>query len=152
MLASVTVLLALATSAFSYMVTSPSNSSGWTTSGPNVVTWTKVDTDRANFTIVLNNQQVTPQYTQILDAFVVGTDGSVTVNPPSGGWVAGSNYRVNLVQDSNDLSALLAQSGFFTIAQASSASSTFSSSSTGSSSAASSSGSVSATSTGSSVT
>lgn len=49
-------LLALAASAAALQVTQPSNSSGWTTSGPNTVTWSSVNTDKSNFTIVLNNQ------------------------------------------------------------------------------------------------
>ena len=49
-------LLALASSAAALQVTQPSNSSGWTTSGPNTVTWSSVNTDKSNFTIVLNNQ------------------------------------------------------------------------------------------------
>lgn len=49
-------LLALAASAAALQVTQPSNSSGWTISGPNTVTWSSVNTDKSNFTIVLNNQ------------------------------------------------------------------------------------------------
>ncbi|KAH9844094.1 uncharacterized protein C8Q71DRAFT_29568 [Rhodofomes roseus] len=143
-------LLAFAASAAALSVTQPSNSTGWTTSGPNAVTWSSVSTDRSNFTVVLNNQNSYPAYTEVLDALVVTSDGSVTVNPPSGGWVAGSGYRVNFVQDSNDLNAILAQSEDFTITQSSS--STFTSGASTASSSASSSGSVSVTAPGSSAT
>ncbi|KAI9001353.1 hypothetical protein BD414DRAFT_474403 [Trametes punicea] len=129
---SAAVLLALASSAFAFIVTEPTNSTGWTTSGPNVVAWTSVSTDPANFTIVLDNQSVFPETTQVLAALVNSNLGNVTVNPPSGGWKAGSGFRVNLVQDAEHLSSILAQSDFFTIKASSS--STFSSN-TGSSSA-----------------
>ncbi|CDO68142.1 hypothetical protein BN946_scf185003.g14 [Trametes cinnabarina] len=125
----VAVLLALASSAFAFTVTEPTNSTGWTTSGPNVVAWTSVSTDRANFTIVLDNQSVSPESSQVLAALVDAKLGKVTVNPPSGGWKAGTGFRVNLVQDAENLSAILAQSDIFTIS--SSTSSTFSSSTSG---------------------
>jgi hypothetical protein len=48
--------LALAASASAYQVILPSASQGWNTSGPNVLTWQRVDTDPANFTAVLVNQ------------------------------------------------------------------------------------------------
>ena len=53
---SVFALLALAASAAAYQVTQPTNATGWTTAGSNVVAWDKVSTDQANFTIVLVNQ------------------------------------------------------------------------------------------------
>ncbi|OSC99009.1 hypothetical protein PYCCODRAFT_1480250 [Trametes coccinea BRFM310] len=129
----VAVLLALASSAFAFTVTEPTNSTGWTTSGPNVVAWTAVSTDRANFTIVLDNQSVFPETKQVLAALVDTSLGKITVNPPSGGWKAGSGFRVNLVQDAENLNSLLAQSDMFTIS--SSTSSTFSSATSGSVSA-----------------
>ena len=49
----------LAASAFAYQVTEPTNATGWTTAGSNVVAWDKVSTDPANFTIVLVNQVCT---------------------------------------------------------------------------------------------
>ena len=42
--------------ASAYQVTSPGGAAGWTTAGPNVLTWQRVSTDALNFTIVLNNQ------------------------------------------------------------------------------------------------
>lgn len=53
---SIAVLLALAASALAYQVTEPDSVTGWTTAGSNVVSWDKVSTDAANFTIVLVNQ------------------------------------------------------------------------------------------------
>jgi len=52
---------------------------------------------------------------QILAALVDGTLGKTSLNPPSGGWPTGANFRVNLVQDDSNLSAILAQSPEFTI-------------------------------------
>ncbi|KZT72550.1 hypothetical protein DAEQUDRAFT_664074 [Daedalea quercina L-15889] len=141
--------LALAASAAALQVTQPSNSTGWSTSGPNTVTWSSVSTDNSNFTIVLNNQNSYPAYTEVLEALVETSEGSITVNPPSGGWVAGTGYRVNFVKDSDDLDQILAQSDDFTIEQSSS--STYSSGSSTASGSASSTGSVSVTKTSGSV-
>lgn len=80
-------------------------------------------------------QNVFPQYQQVLNALVDGTQNpaSITVNPPSGGFVAGTGYRVNVVTDSQHLDSLLVQSDEFTIkAGGSSSSGSVSASSTGS--------------------
>ncbi|KAL4242498.1 GPI-anchored Adhesion Regulator [Abortiporus biennis] len=109
-------LLAFAASALAYQVTNPTNSTGWTTTGPNTVTWTRVSTDAETFTIVLSNQSKFPPESEVLVAQVDGTKAtSITVSPPSGGWVAGAGYQVNLVKDAQNLDAILAQSGQFTI-------------------------------------
>lgn len=42
--------------AAAYSISSPGGSAGWTTAGPNIVTWTRVSTDALNFTLVLSNQ------------------------------------------------------------------------------------------------
>jgi hypothetical protein len=52
---------------------------------------------------------------QILAALVDGTLASMVANPPSGGWQAGSGFRVNFVQDAESLSTVLAQSSEFNI-------------------------------------
>lgn len=52
----VLALFSFAASALAYSVTEPDATTGWTTSGPNVVVWSMVSTDPANFTIVLDNQ------------------------------------------------------------------------------------------------
>ncbi|KAI0728677.1 Ser-Thr-rich glycosyl-phosphatidyl-inositol-anchored membrane family-domain-containing protein [Fomitopsis betulina] len=120
-------LLALVASVVALQVTQPSNSSGWTTSGPNTITWSSVSSDKSNFTIVLNNQESYPEYNEVLESSVETSKDSVTVNPPSGGWVAGAGYRINFVQDADSLNTIYAQSNDFTIEDSSS--STFSSSS-----------------------
>ncbi|GBE80016.1 hypothetical protein BKA93DRAFT_824664 [Sparassis latifolia] len=129
MRSSFATLLAFAASAFALQVTSPTNSTGWSTSGNNTVSWVSVSTDPANFTIVLVNENEYPTYSQVLDALVVSSLGSVSVGAPSGGWVAGAGYQVNLVQDATRLDAVLAQSGDFTLQQSTSSSSSGSSSS-----------------------
>lgn len=53
---SIAALLAFAASALAFQVTQPTNGTGWTITGPNTVAWDAVDTDPANFTIVLVNQ------------------------------------------------------------------------------------------------
>ncbi|KAF5322684.1 hypothetical protein D9619_000663 [Psilocybe cf. subviscida] len=111
----VAVILAFVSCAFAYSVTSPSDAKGWTNSGSQLLTWQRVSTDPLNFTAVLDNQQITGFEPQILAALVDGTSGSQQMNPPSGGWPTGKNFRVNLVQDAQNLNAILAQSGFFSI-------------------------------------
>lgn len=54
--ASVVTFFSLIAAALAISITSPTNGTGWTTTGPNVVSWNRVDTDPASFAIVLNNQ------------------------------------------------------------------------------------------------
>lgn len=111
------IFLASIASAFAYQVTAPGDTQGWTTSGPNYLTWVRVDTDPLNFTAVLTNQNqaIMPQGPQVLNALVDGTTGSIVCNPPSGGWPQGSGFRVNLAADAEHLNTLLAQSNQFNI-------------------------------------
>jgi len=104
--------------ASAYQVTSPGGAAGWTTAGPNVVTWQRVSTDQQNFTIVLSNQARTPSYQQVLAALVDGSLGKFTVSPPSTGFPTGSGFQVNLVNDTENLNTILAQSQQFSIVTA----------------------------------
>lgn len=52
---------------------------------------------------------------QVLAALVDGTLGSITANAPSGGWPIGVGFHVNLVQDADSLSTVLAKSPQFNI-------------------------------------
>ncbi|OBZ67676.1 hypothetical protein A0H81_12124 [Grifola frondosa] len=108
---SVAALLIFAASSLAYSITGPNNITGWTTSGPNSITWTRVSTDPSNFTIVLDSHQGDPTSQQVLATGVDGSEGSMTVSPPSGGWVAGTGNRVNFVKDGG----ILAQSSPFNI-------------------------------------
>ncbi|KAK0490792.1 hypothetical protein IW261DRAFT_1434134 [Armillaria novae-zelandiae] len=76
-------LIACATSALAYSVTVPNASQGWTNSGSQTVSWSKVDTDP-----VLSLDQT-------LASLVDGSLGTQQVNPPAGGWIVGGTYRVN---------------------------------------------------------
>ncbi|KAF8557912.1 hypothetical protein OG21DRAFT_140877 [Imleria badia] len=122
-----TCLLLVASSAFAYQVTSPGGNQGWTTSGPNYLTWVRVDTDPANFTAVLENDNT--GYNEILYSNVDGTLGTLLCSAPSGGWTTGFAFRVNLAQDPEHLDTLLAQSNQFNITATSSGGSTMSSAS-----------------------
>ncbi|KAG1815592.1 uncharacterized protein BJ212DRAFT_1481365 [Suillus subaureus] len=157
MRSSAAILLASIASAFAYQVTSPGDSEGWTTSGPNYLTWVRVDTDPLNFTAVLTNeacnqQTVMPQGPQVLNALVDGTLGSIVCNPPSGGWPQGSGYRVNLAADAQHLDTLLAQSAQFNINSTSSSTSSTTKTSTTSFSSGTTSGAATQTTTGASTT
>jgi cobalamin biosynthesis Mg chelatase CobN len=125
------VLIACATSALAYSVTVPNASQGWTNSGSQTVSWQKVSTDRDNFTIVLTNQDRSVlSLDQTLASLVDGNLGTQQVNPPGGGWIVGGTYRVNLVQDSQSLNSILAQSQEFNVTESSSSSSSATGSST----------------------
>jgi len=110
-------LLALVSSACAYQVITPGNSNGWTTGGPNIVTWQRVDTDAQNFTMVLvnQNQAVLSGGQEILVALVNGSALTYTVPPPSSGFPPGSGFQVNFVKDTQSLSTIYAQSGQFSI-------------------------------------
>ncbi|PPR04062.1 hypothetical protein CVT24_010637 [Panaeolus cyanescens] len=106
------VLFCLFASSLAYSVTRPSTGQGWNNDGGQVLSWQRVDTDRANFTAVLINPN---QEQQILAALVDGTLGTAKMNPPSGGWPTGNGFRVRLVRDSQSLSSILAESQTFEI-------------------------------------
>ncbi|KAF7798329.1 hypothetical protein EIP86_009550 [Pleurotus ostreatoroseus] len=128
-------VLAFAASALAYQVTAPTNATGFSTDGSNTVSWDRVSTDPQNFTIVLVNNNVFPNYEQVLDALVDGTQSTIQVNPPSTGWPSvGTGYQINFVQDSQHLTTILAQSNDFSFhaPTSSSGSSSASGSSTGS--------------------
>ncbi|KAG1735281.1 uncharacterized protein EDB91DRAFT_1295476 [Suillus paluster] len=112
------ILLATVTSTFAYQITTPGGPHGWTTAGPNSMTWVRVDTDPLNFTVMLTNQACNPaampQGSQILDQYINGTLGQTVCSAPSGGWPEGYAFQVNLV-NAEDLNTLLAQSDQFNI-------------------------------------
>ncbi|KAK0231010.1 hypothetical protein IW262DRAFT_449368 [Armillaria fumosa] len=125
------VFIACATSALAYTDTVANASQVWTNSGSQTLSWTKVDTDRSNFTIVLTNQDRSVlSLDQTLASLVDGSLGTQQVNPPAGGWIVGGTYRVNFVQDSQSLNSILAQSSEFNITESSSSSSSATGSST----------------------
>ncbi|XP_006460322.1 hypothetical protein AGABI2DRAFT_68206 [Agaricus bisporus var. bisporus H97] len=122
---SIAITLALVASACAYSVSQPSSSMGWSTSGGQPLTWSRVDTDPTNFTVVLTNQDrsVLPQ-DQVLIAEQDGVGQTkVSCNPPSGGWPVGDHFRVNLVKNVDEQNAILAQSSEFTIKAANTTSS-----------------------------
>ncbi|KAH9967258.1 hypothetical protein BC827DRAFT_577816 [Russula dissimulans] len=113
-------LIALIASASAYQVLTPGNTVNWTTSGPNAVTWQRVSTDPANFTMLLVNQDKTilPAGQEILIAQVDGSTLKVAnVPPPSGGFKVGDGYQVNFVASPETLNTILAQTGQFSIIQ-----------------------------------
>jgi hypothetical protein len=119
-------VFSLVASACAYQILTPSNSSGWTTTGPNIVTWQRVNTDANNFTMVLVNQDksIMPAGEEVLIATVDGNQNSIAVPAPSGGFQVGKGYQVNFVKDSQDLTTILAQSNQFSITQPNTTSST----------------------------
>jgi len=125
-------VLSLVASACAYQILTPSNSSGWTTVGPNLVSWQRVSTDSNNFTMVLVNQDKTvmPAGQEVLIATVDGTQNSIAVPAPSGGFPTGTGFQVNFVKDPQDLNTILAQSNQFSITQPNTSSTTTSPSNT----------------------
>jgi len=117
-------LLSFVASISAYTVTFPNGVDGWTDAGSQSLNWTRVSTDPLNFTAVLDNQSIPGFQLQILAALIDGTLGSTQLYPQNGGWPTGSNFRLNLVRDDQDLSTILAQSNNFNITPVTNSSST----------------------------
>jgi hypothetical protein len=116
---SLLTLFSLVASACAYKILTPGDSFGWTTVGPNNVTWQRVSTDQTTYTMVLVNQDtsILPSGQEILIATVDGSLDTINVPAPSGGFIVGTGYQVNFVNDSQHLSSILAQSSRFSITQ-----------------------------------
>jgi len=114
-------LISLVSSACAYLVLTPGNANGWTTAGPNTVTWQMVSTDPQNFAMLLVNQDqgILPGGQELLAAVVNGSLLTYTVSSPSGGFPVGTGFQVNFVKDAQDTNTILAQSGQFAITQSS---------------------------------
>jgi len=114
-------LISLVSSACAYLVLTPGNANGWSTAGPNTVTWQMVTTDPQNFAMLLvnQNQGILPGGQELLAAVVNGSLLTYTVSPPSGGFPVGTGFQVNFVKDAQDTNTILAQSGQFAINQSS---------------------------------
>ncbi|TFL00546.1 hypothetical protein BDV98DRAFT_593877 [Pterulicium gracile] len=108
----------LVASSLCYMVTFPSDIHNWGNTGSQLLSWNTVNTDANNFTVVLDNQ-VNPGLLSsdpiVLGETIMGDEGSVSLNPPSGGWVVGNGYRLNLVKSAGELHTIYAQSDQFNI-------------------------------------
>ncbi|CAL1701153.1 unnamed protein product [Somion occarium] len=114
-LSAAVALLALAASSAAYSISRPEDGAIWDPSQPQIIAWSKVNTDPQTFAITLVHQASQPNTRQLLEDSVDGGQGSITVNPPSGGWPSGTAYQINFVQDSNHLDSILAQSQQFDI-------------------------------------
>jgi len=113
--------LSLVGSALAYQVTYPSAGTVWTKEGPNKFTWSRVNTDAQNFTLLLINQN--QNVNQELSALVDGTLGTLSVNPPSTGFPVGDSFRLNLVKSTEEQTTIYAQSPEFSIRPSNSSSS-----------------------------
>ena len=110
--ANVFLAVALASSVTAFQVTQPSETRGWTTTGPQTVAWNKVESDPNTFAIVLTDGN--PANNVLLASSVDAASGTTTVQPPNGAWPASNdNWRINLVQDQTRTEAILAQSDQF---------------------------------------
>ncbi|OCH90242.1 hypothetical protein OBBRIDRAFT_887826 [Obba rivulosa] len=98
--------------AFGYQIISPNSTSGWTTEGPNVVTWTKLATDPPNFSLLLQFPVSGGGEELALVADVNGDLGQLVV--PSFEVSPGNGFRVNFV-DVTDNDEIFAQSAPFSI-------------------------------------
>ncbi|KAF8609614.1 hypothetical protein BDV93DRAFT_602259 [Ceratobasidium sp. AG-I] len=111
-------LLSFAASAFAYQVTYPGAADKWYAGAvTNKLTWQRVNTDAEQFTLVLVNQDrsLLPVNNQQLIATVPGSTGTIDVPAPSGGFPVGTNFQVNLVQSTTNVSMIYAQSPQFDI-------------------------------------
>ena len=71
-----------------------------------------------------------PAGQEVLIATVDGTQNSIAVPAPSGGFPTGTGFQVNFVKDPQDLNTILAQSNQFSITQPNTSSTTTSPSNT----------------------
>ncbi|KAK0468130.1 uncharacterized protein EV420DRAFT_1685622 [Desarmillaria tabescens] len=104
----VSLSLLFAASTLAYQINEPSGTEGWSNSGPNTISWERVDTDP------MTNRDVLSQ-DEIILASLDGTLSTMQVNPPDGGWPIGRTFRINFVQDSQHQHTILAQSSEFNI-------------------------------------
>ena len=133
---SLVALLSAISAVTALQVTSPGNTSSWTSTGSNSIAWQRVSTDPTNFTVVLTNtdRSVLPTNDQVLINFVqADSQSSTSFDAPDGGLNVGGNYRVNLVKSSDELSTIYAQSDEFEIVASDSSSTTSSGTKTSSS-------------------
>ncbi|KAG6833939.1 hypothetical protein H0H87_007950 [Tephrocybe sp. NHM501043] len=98
-----------------YTVTEPSSAKGWSSVGPQTLSWDRVATDPTTFAVILTSTD--GQVSQVLAAEVNGDQKSISVNPPSGGWPQGGGFRINLVKDVNHVNNIYAQSSEYTIGE-----------------------------------
>jgi len=123
MRAVVIFVLSFVASILGYQILTPNDEVGWTNSGPQNVTWIRVDTDSSTFTAVLTNQVITGFTSQTLATNVDGTTGSTQFSPPGGTFPTGSGFRLDFV-NTQELDTILAQSNQYNITDASSTSGT----------------------------
>ncbi|PPR04711.1 hypothetical protein CVT24_011833 [Panaeolus cyanescens] len=107
------VVSALIASTLAYTITSPSDTQDWNNDGAQSLSWQRVDTDPATFAVVLFNRST--QSSTLIASNVDGKTGSLKIEPPSGGWPHGDDFRIRLVRDPQSLTAILAESQDFDI-------------------------------------
>ncbi|KAH6915064.1 GPI-anchored small secreted protein [Coprinopsis sp. MPI-PUGE-AT-0042] len=115
----VAAALACASSAFAYTIIVPSTNQPWTDQGDQPFSWQfDAANDRQNFTVLIQNPNpdLLPQ-DQVLAALVNGNLGNMTVRPPSGGWIPGPGFRIQIVDSASNLTGVLAESQVFDIEQ-----------------------------------
>ncbi|KAL8278305.1 hypothetical protein RQP46_009337 [Phenoliferia psychrophenolica] len=96
--------LALIASAAAISVNTPT---GWTTTGPNTISWSSVDTDKTTFAMILTNLDTQFLSTPITLVANETTDaGSVTLSLDSA-LPSGSGFRVNFVANLDQESTIL---------------------------------------------
>jgi len=127
MRAVVIFVLSFVASILGYQILTPGEQNGvqigWTNSGPQSVTWKRVNTDDATFDAVLTNQVMSGFTDQTLATNVDGTTGSTQFSPPSGTFPTGAGFRLNFMS-TQQADTILAQSNQFNITASSTSGST----------------------------
>ncbi|EMD37778.1 hypothetical protein CERSUDRAFT_114442 [Gelatoporia subvermispora B] len=113
---SIFVPLLLAGLAFGYVIVTPNSESGWTTEGPNAITWTKLATDPPEFSIILQSSIVGGIDELAIASGVDGNTGIFVVPPQEEGFPAGDGFHIDFVNATNN-SDIFAQSAPFSIIQ-----------------------------------
>ncbi|KDR67409.1 hypothetical protein GALMADRAFT_1356431 [Galerina marginata CBS 339.88] len=110
------LLFAFVCSAFAYTVDVPNGEQGWQSFGPQLLKWSRVDTDSSTFAVVLTNQDRTILPRDVfIGRDVDGTRLATWVHSHRERFPTGDHFRVNLVRDHNDPNTIFAQSSEFSI-------------------------------------
>ncbi|KAH7032051.1 fruit-body specific protein D [Linnemannia elongata] len=100
-----------------YVVSAPNGDNGinWGAYGPQLLTWSRVDTDAEFFAVVLTNaDRNTLPHNIVLNAHVDGTRFSTYILPPyRNSFPKGDHFRINLVKSVEEQDIIYAQSNEF---------------------------------------
>ncbi|WWC88833.1 uncharacterized protein L201_003748 [Kwoniella dendrophila CBS 6074] len=108
-----TTFALFAVAAQAIQITNPSNSSGWETSGSNLITWDSVSTDPGNFSIYISQPGSSAK--EVIQKNVQTSDKSF-IYTRTKDFSPGQGYQISFLSNDNS-NGILAQSNQFEIKQ-----------------------------------